>query len=69
MAETNEKKGISSWWSGIRSEFAKIVWADGDTIARQTTATCIASVVLALLIVFFDMIIQFGVDKLVGLGA
>ena len=69
MAEVKEKKSISTWWSGIKSEFAKIVWADGDTIARQTTATCVASVILALLIVFFDMIIQFGVDKLIAIGA
>jgi preprotein translocase subunit SecE len=69
MAEVKEKKSISTWWSGIKSEFAKIVWADGDTIARQTTATCVASVILALLIVFFDMVIQFGVDKLIAIGA
>lgn len=67
MAETKKKKSFSEWWDGIKTEFGKIVWADRKTVGRQTTAVVIISVILGLLIVFFDMIIQYGVDKLIKL--
>ncbi len=62
-----KKKSFSEWWDGIKTEFGKIVWADRKTVGRQTTAVVIISVILGLLIVFFDMLIQYGVDKLVKL--
>lgn len=62
-----KKKSFSEWWDGIKTEFGKIVWADRKTVGRQTTAVVIISVILGLLIVFFDMVIQYGVDKLVKL--
>ncbi len=70
MAEAKtktKKKSFSEWWDGIKTEFGKIVWADRKTVGRQTTAVVIISVILGLLIVFFDMVIQYGVDKLVKL--
>ncbi|MQN02273.1 MAG: preprotein translocase subunit SecE [Lachnospiraceae bacterium] len=68
MAETKKKrKRISEWWDGVKAEFGKIVWADRKTVGRQTVAVVIISVVLALLIVFFDMIIRYGLDKLIKL--
>ncbi len=62
-----KKKSFSEWWDEIKTEFGKIVWADRKTVGRQTTAVVIISVILGLLIVFFDMVIQYGVDKLVKL--
>ncbi|MDD6380286.1 MAG: preprotein translocase subunit SecE [Lachnospiraceae bacterium] len=70
MAESNaktKKKTMSERWDGVKDEFRKIVWADASTVGRQTTATVIISVILALLIVIFDMLIQFGFDKLIKL--
>jgi preprotein translocase subunit SecE len=67
MADNKEKKGMSDWWRGLNAEWNKIVWADGETVRNQTTAVCIVSVILAALIVLFDMVIQFGVDKLINL--
>ena len=70
MAEAKtktKKKRSAEWWDGIKTEFGKIVWADRKTVGRQTTAVVIISIILGLLIVFFDMIIQYGVDKFVKL--
>lgn len=67
MADNKEKKGIADWWRGLVAEWNKIVWADAATVRNQTTAVCIVSVILAALIVLFDMVIQFGVDKLINL--
>ena len=70
MAEAKtktKKKRISEWWDGIKTEFGKMDWADRMTVGRQTTSVVIISIILGLLIVFFDMIIQYGVDKFVKL--
>lgn len=68
MAEgKDEKVTLSARWEGLKNEFAKIVWPDGSKIAKQSTAVIIASTIVALLIVFFDMLIQHGVDFLVNL--
>jgi preprotein translocase subunit SecE len=69
MAEVKnkDKATIGDWWDGIKAEFGKIVWPTGQTIYRQTVATVVISVITALIIVFCDMVIQFGVDKLVSL--
>ena len=70
MAEAKEKKkrSIAVWWSGIRSEWGKIVWPDRKKVGRQTLATIVVSAIIAVLIVFFDMIIRFGIDRVMTLG-
>ncbi len=67
MAEGKTKKTWSDRWEGLKTEFRKIAWADRSTVGHQTTAVVIVSVILALIIVCFDMVIQYGVDKLVNL--
>ena len=67
MAKNEDKKTMADRWAGLKAEFGKIVWADAITVWNQTVAVCVVSVILALLISVFDMFIQFGVDKLVGL--
>ena len=67
MADNKEKTGIVGWWNGVKSEFDKIIWPTQDTITRQSVAVILSSVVIALIIVFFDMIITRGVDFIVNL--
>ncbi|SFT48827.1 preprotein translocase subunit SecE [Lachnospiraceae bacterium XBD2001] len=69
MAEmtTKEKKSFADRLDGLKAEFGKIFWPDGKMVFRQSTATIVVSVIVALLIVFFDMIIKLGVDFLVRL--
>lgn len=68
MSDSKEKVTMAERWEGLKSEFGKIVWLGGEDIAKQTTATVISSVIIALLIAIFDMLIQYGVDWLVKLG-
>ena len=63
----DNKKTVRDFWDDLKAEFGKIVWPDGETISRQSVATIVVSVFVALVIVFFDMIIQYGVDFLVEL--
>lgn len=69
MGETEnlEKAPKTSWFTGLKAEFQKIIWPDKKSLARQTTAVIAVSVVLGFIIALLDTIIQYGVDFLVNL--
>jgi len=67
MGQT-EKTPKTSWFSGMKSEFKKISWADKKSVVRQTVAVVSVSVVVGLIIALMDWIIQYGVDFLLGLS-
>lgn len=70
MGETEklDKAPKTSWFSGLKAEFKKIVWPSKQSLVRQTTAVVAVSVVLGLIIALMDFLIQYGVDFLVGLS-
>ncbi len=70
MGETEklQKAPKKSWFTGLKAEFNKIIWPDKQSLARQTTAVVVVSVVLGLIIALLDFVIQYGVDFLVGLS-
>lgn len=70
MGETEklEKAPKKSWFTGLKAEFAKVIWPDKQSLARQTGAVVAVSVVLGLIIALLDFLIQYGVDFLVGLS-
>ena len=70
MGETEklDRAPKTSWFTGLKAEFNKIIWPDKQSLARQTTAVVAASVVLGLIIALLDFVIQYGVDFLVGLS-
>ena len=65
MAETTEKKAKKSWFKVLKAEFKKIIWPDKKTLAKQTAAVTVCSVVLGLIIAIVDAIIQYGIDFIV----
>ena len=69
MSETvkNEKAPKKSFFKGVKAEFNKIIWPDKKSLARQTTAVVVVSVVMGLVIALLDYVIQYGVDFLIGL--
>ena len=70
MGETEklEKAPKTSWLTGLKAEFKKIIWPSKQSLARQTAAVIAVSVALGLIIALMDYIIQYGVDFLVGLS-
>ncbi|SHI47756.1 preprotein translocase subunit SecE [Parasporobacterium paucivorans] len=61
MGETAaEKKGIKTWFRGLKVEFKKIIWPDKRSAAKQTVAVIAISVVLGAVIKVLDMLIQVG---------
>ena len=68
MAETKtEKAPKTSWFTGLKAEFDKIIWPDKKSLTRQTIAVIAVSIVLGLIIAVVDVFIRYGVDILVNL--
>ena len=66
--ENVEKAPKTSWLTGLKAEFRKIVWPDQKSVVRQTIAVIAVSVVTGLIIALLDWLIQYGVNFLVGLS-
>jgi len=56
-----KKKG---WFKGLKSEFKKIIWPTKTSVARQTTAVVLITVVLGAIIVVIDYLVQIGFNWL-----
>ena len=66
--ENVEKAPKTSWFTGLKAEFRKIVWPDQKSVVRQTIAVIAVSVVTGLIIALLDWAIHQGVDFLIGLN-
>ena len=53
---------ISAWWKGLKSEYAKIVWENRESVTKQTTAVVIISVILGIIIAIVDWVLKNGID-------
>ena len=69
MGETKKapKAQKTSWFKGMKAEFKKIIWPDQKSLTKQTIAVVSVSVVLALIIKILDMVMTFGIDRLLTL--
>ena len=65
--EKVEKAPKTSWFSGLKSEFKKIVWPEKQSVIRQTIAVIAISVVTGLIIALLDWVIQLGINYLISL--
>ena len=61
-----QKTQKKSWFKGLHAEFKKVIWPDRKTLARQTTAVVVVSVVLGLIIAVIDALLNYGIKFLVG---
>lgn len=67
QSQNVEKAPKTSWFTGLKAEFSKIIWPEQKSVARQTVAVVAASVVTGLMIALLDWVIRYGVNFLVGL--
>ena len=65
-AEKTAKKG--SRIQGIKTEFARIIWPDKDTIIKETTAVVVVTAILGAVIALLDFVIKAGLDKILQIG-
>lgn len=68
QTENTEKTRKTSWFTGLKAEFHKIIWPDQKSLVRQTVAVVAVSVVTGLIIALLDWLIQHGVNFLIGLS-
>ena len=61
-AEATKKK--ESFFAGVNKEFKKIVWPDKVTVAKESAAVVVISVILGAIIALVDAAIKFGLDKI-----
>lgn len=60
-----EKKQKKSWFKGLKAEFGKIVWPNKKSLAKETVAVLVVSVLLGALISVVDLLTRFGIEFLV----
>lgn len=65
-ANSLEATPKKSRFKTLKSEFKKIVWPDKDSVAKQTVAVVVISIVLSVIIAAVDFAYQFGIDWLLG---
>ena len=66
---SNEEKSTTlkrSWSQELKGEFKKITWLDRKSLARQSFAVIVSSVVLGCVIAIVDWLIQIGLNFIVG---
>lgn len=64
--KSNKKNKKSGFFAGVAAEFKKIIWPSRNSLFKQTTAVIISSLILGVIIAVVDLLIKFGLDKLVG---
>ena len=62
---TVEKAKKKSWFKSLKGEFKKIIWPDKKTLAKQTVAVTVCSVILGVIIAIVDALLQYGIDFIV----
>lgn len=65
MSKENTQK--KSRFKELKSEFKKIIWPNKVTLAKQTGAVVVISVILGAVIALVDFILKYGVDLWVNL--
>lgn len=68
MSKKEEKSTAlkRSWFQELKGEFRKITWLDKNTLAKQSVAVVVSSVILGGIIVVVDYLIQIGLNFIVG---
>lgn len=64
-ANTTEKAPKKSWFKGLKAEFSKIVWPDKESLAKQSAAVIVISVILGLVISALDVVVKYGVELII----
>ena len=62
MSDTANAPAKSNWWKGLKAEWKKIVWPSRNTLAKESAAVVIITVILGLLIKLVDL----GVEQILG---
>lgn len=59
------EKTKTSFFTGVKAEFNKIIWPAKKALGKQTVAVVVISVVLGVVITIIDVILKYGINFLV----
>ncbi len=65
MSENTEKVKKTGWFKGLKAEFKKIIWPDKKTLAKETVAVLVCSVLIGAIIAIIDALIQYVINFIV----
>lgn len=66
--EKTEKTKKSGFLTGVKNELKFVKWPTKAALIRDTSAVLVISVLLGAVISLVDVVIKFGIDKLLGIG-
>lgn len=64
-ANTIEKAPKKSWFKGLKAEFHKIIWPDKESLAKQSMAVIVTTVIIGVIVSILDSVIKYGIDLLI----
>jgi preprotein translocase subunit SecE len=64
-ANTVEKAPKKSWFKGLKTEFNKIIWPDKESLAKQSMAVIVTTVIVGVIVSILDSGIKYGIDLLI----
>ncbi len=67
MGDSAGKQKRPGFFSGVKSEFKKIVWPDRQSTLKQSVAVVAISVVVGVIIAILDYVIKHGVSILTSI--
>ena len=67
-AEKTDKTRKNGFLAGVKSELKFVKWPTKAALITDTSAVLVISVLLGAVISLVDVVIKFGIDKLLGIG-
>ena len=69
MSEDANKPAKRSFWQNLTAEWRKIQWPNKATLAKETGAVVVITIVLGAVITLVDLIIRSGLSWILAIGA
>ena len=66
MAKNKENGRFKTWWTGLKSEFSKIIWLNRKTVIKQTAIVIVVTIIVGVLITIIDFYCQLGLKQIVS---
>ena len=56
---------MAAFFKGVKAEFKKIIWPSRETLAKETFAVIVVSVILGVVIAALDWLFQIGLGLII----
>ncbi len=60
--KTNEKTAKTGFFTGVKSEFRKIIWPSKESLTKESIAVIVTTVVLGGIVALLDLGIQYLIN-------